>query len=94
MSIDPDAEAFKLIAELDIGMVTYIVFKINQDGYRHNFGKDNIWIRRARNVGFLIMAFMLCAAIWRDGNRESVHWLFYSASYSIYVNCLALHFRK
>lgn len=94
MPLDPYAEVFKLIAELDVGMVAYIVYKINQDGYRHNLGKDNIWIRRARNVGFLIMGSMLSMAIWQDGNRESVHWLFYSASFSICVNCLALYFRK
>lgn len=92
--MDIEAEIFKFVAEVDIIMVAHIMLKINQDGYKHYFGRDKIWVCRARNVGFLVMAFMLASAIWKNGSRESLLWLFYSASYSIYVNCVALHFRK
>lgn len=92
--MDVEAEIFKIIAGMDIIVVGYIVYKINQDDYRHVYGKDALWICRARNLGFMVMGFMLASAIWNDGSRESILRLFYSASYSIYVNALAIHFRK
>ena len=92
--MDVEAEIFKFVAGIDILMVMYIIYKINQDDYKHVYSKDALWISRARNLGFLMMGFMLSNAIWNDGSRSSILWLFYSASYSIYVNVLALYFRE
>ena len=92
--MDLDSEIFKFVAGIDILAVLYIMWKISLDTYKHNFSRDPIWIHRCRNIGFGLMAIILGIAIWHDGSRQSILWLFYSASYSIYVNALALNFRK
>jgi hypothetical protein len=92
--MDLDSEIFKFVAGIDILAVLFILWKINLDTYRHNFAKDAVWIYQLRNIGFGLMATMLGIAIWHDGSRRSILWLFYSASFSIYVNALALNFRK
>jgi hypothetical protein len=84
-------DLFRVTAGIAVLMAVYIMSRMHHSGLN---GLDALWVRRCRLAGFSILAGMLGNALWQEASRHSLLLLFYSGTYCLVVNAVAIFTRK